>query len=206
LPVPPCGLFLDARNTSGVPWFGTLNFNLSGDTLPPADPDECVAAYSDPVHPRPDVVTGTLLFDLWVANGDRHQRNLALDTSVTPAQLHVFDHSWALFGRDGAGRLNRLLSALGIGQADSASGNRHCLLDAVKTNTRFRFWTNRIGLIPDYVIYDAVDGAFRAGLIGGPEAATVRNFLQYRRANLVDIMNRCRAEFSGIPDTGWSEL
>lgn len=36
LPVPPCGLFVEPRNRARL-YFGTLNFNLSGDSLPPAD-------------------------------------------------------------------------------------------------------------------------------------------------------------------------
>jgi hypothetical protein len=157
---------------------------------------------------------GTLLFDIWIANGDRHERNLVLDTDVTPPQLHVFDHSWALFGRGlrgsetppGIPRLNRYRRELGIAETSDASGNRHCLLDRVKTNERFRFWIDRIRQVPDYVIRDAVGRAYEVGQITSPEAGEAVLFLLFRRENLPAIINDCRSQFSGIPDENWSQL
>jgi hypothetical protein len=209
LPIPPCGLFVEPRSPTLPPFFGSLSFNVTGDDLPPADPGGCVAAYSDPAHPRPDVVVGTLLFDVWVGNGDRHVRNLALDTAVSPPQLHVFDHSWALFGRErgkGAARLHRLRDELGVSESSSASGNRHCLLDTVRTNARFPFWLDRIRQVPDFVVTDVIDAVFRAGLIDGAEVTAARGFLQFRRAKLSAIINNSRAEFTRIPDADWSQL
>lgn len=209
LPIPPCGLFLEPRNLSRPPYFGALNFNLRGFTLPPADPDACVAAYSDPSHPRLDLVTGVLLFDIWIANGDRHPRNLALDTSVTPPQLHVFDHSHALFGRDaghGAARLGRLRNELGIAEETDPSGNRHCLLDSVRTNARFQRWLDRLRQVPDYVVSDVVGRAREVNQITSAEAGEAVNFLLYRRSNLAAIINTNRAQFTGIPDTNWTSL
>lgn len=205
LPIPPCGLFADPRDPS-KPSFGTLNFNLSRDVLPPAPASQCVAAYSDATLGRPDVVTGVLIFDVWVANGDRHKWNLNLDRSQPSAQLHVFDHSHALFGQEGPARLYRLRNELAIAGLDPLSGNRHCLLDAVKSNVRFRFWLDRIQQVPDFVITDALDIVFRAGLIDGAEITAARSFLQYRRANLSDIITKWRAEFTGIPTADWRPL
>jgi hypothetical protein len=210
LPIPSCGLFVQPQNRTIV-YFGTLNFNLNGDSLPPADANACVAAYSNVTNPpRPDHVTGTLLFDIWAANGDRHERNLALDTSVTPHQLHVFDQSWALFGRRPAGqgiaRLNELRDELGISETSSASGNRHCLLDSVRTNERFVFWLDRLRQLPDFVIRDTVERAHRANLIDGGEATAAVSFLAYRRLNLANIINNGRSQFSGIADANWRQL
>src|SRR5262249_7411059 len=142
LPVPPCGLFVHPRNPTST-FFGSINFNLSSDVLPPVNVNACIAAYRDLGNPpRLDHVIGTVLFDISIANGDRHERTLAFDTSVTPHQLHVFDHSWALLGRGlrtsdqppGIPRLNRLRRELGVSETSDASGNRHCLLDSVRTN------------------------------------------------------------------------
>ena len=210
LPIPPCGLFVETRNRTRPPHFGTLNFNLNGDSLPPAYPPDCIAAYSDPKYPRPDHVTGTLLFDVWIANGDRHERNLALDTSVTPHQLHVFDHSWALFGRrptgQGMTRLNELRDELGVSSTSAASGNRHCLLDSVRSNKRFGFWLDRLRQVPEYVIRDTVDHAYRVNLIDGGEAMAAVNFLTYRRSNLANIITNNRSQFTGISDENWEQL
>jgi hypothetical protein len=209
LPIPPCGLFLEPRNLARLPYFGALNFNLRGISLPPADPDECVVAYSDPSHPRLDIATGVLLFDIWIANGDRHPRNLTLDMSATPPQLHVFDHSHALFGREaghGAARLGRLRNELGIAEGTDPSGNRHCLLDSVRTNSRFGTWVKRIQQVPDYAISDVVGRAFEASHITSAEAGEAVNFLLYRRSNLAAIINANRNRFTGIPDANWGEL
>src|SRR5262249_2870862 len=148
-----CGLFLQRNNRDRLPFFGTVKFNLWGDDLPEVSPAACVRAYADTRFARPNHVTGTLLFDVWIANGDRHVRNLALDTTVTPHQLHVFDHSHALFGSEGgrgAARLGRLRTeALGVAETTDPSGNRHCLLDAVKTNKHFPEWLKRIREVPE---------------------------------------------------------
>jgi hypothetical protein len=209
LPIPPHGLFQESSGTGNrLPWFGTLNFNLAGDSLPPADADDCVNAYSDENAVRPDVVTGTLLFDIWVANGDRHAHNLALDTSVVPHQLHVFDQSWALLGRtakQGVARLHQLRNELGVSDRTSASGNRHCLLDRIRSTARFAFWFQRIRELPDYVLSDAVDRAVSLGLVGGAEAMAALSFLRYRQENLPAIVTNGRAEFSNIPPSDWGE-
>jgi hypothetical protein len=209
LPIPPCGLFVEPRNRARSPYFGTLSFNLNANSLPPADPDDCVRAYSNPAHPRLDLTAGVLLFDVWVANGDRHPANLALDTSVAPHQLHVFDHSHALFGRDagqGGARLGRTRTALGIAESTDASGNRHCLLDAILTNAPFRLWLDRLRQVPDYVISDAVGRARDVNQITSAEAAVAVSFLQYRRTNLRDIICAHRDRFAGISDANWGPL
>jgi hypothetical protein len=102
--------------------------------------------------------------------------------------------------------LHRLRGELGVSESSSASGNRHCLLDAVRTNARFPFWLDRIRQVPDFVIADVIDGVFRAGLIDGAEVMAARGFLQFRRASLPAIINSCRAEFTRIQDADWSQL
>ncbi len=205
LPVPPCGLFVEPRNPSAV-WFGTMNFNLNGDTLPPAEPDDCFLAYADPAHPRPDAVVGVLLFDLWVLNADRHSRNLVLDDSVTPAQLHVFDHSHALFGREGSARLHRLREDLVIAGLNPESGNRHCLIDGVRFTNWFRFWLDRIHAVPRFAITDAVDRVLHSRLITHEEAGSAVETLWFRRERLTDILYRNRNQFPNIPDALWGQL
>jgi hypothetical protein len=204
LPVPPCGLFVEPRNPS-VLSFGTMNFNLGGDNLPPADPDDCFTAYADPTHPRPDAVVGVLLFDVWVLNADRHPRNLALDDSVTPAQLHVFDHSHAVFGQEGAARLHRLREELGIAGL-TASGNRHCLIDVVRSTAWFRFWLDRFLSVPRFVIADAVDRARSSRLITAEEAGAAVEILWFRRERLADRLKEHRDQFPNIPDIEWEAL
>jgi hypothetical protein len=57
-PVPP-GFIIDHN---GTPHYVSLNFNLAGEDLPPADPGAIANA-------RPDLACGIVLFDIWMVNG-----------------------------------------------------------------------------------------------------------------------------------------
>jgi hypothetical protein len=198
LPIPPCGL-LSRRDNPTQPYFGTLNFNLDGDSLPPVDPAECASLL-------PDLSAGVLVFDIWVANGDRHEANLALDISSSPPQLSVFDHSHALFGRhlgQVQPRFDTLRDVLGIADGTDPTGNRHCLLDAVTTDVHFPKWLDRIRLVPEYVIDDACRSAIGSG-IKPDEAWAGVQFLKYRQARLRDIITSHRDRFTAI--RGWSSV
>src|SRR5947209_823354 len=46
LPVPPSGI-VEASNTTGAPLFASLDFNLTGNALPPVDPVACFARLPD---------------------------------------------------------------------------------------------------------------------------------------------------------------
>src|SRR3990170_1752400 len=54
-------------------------------------PHRCCAAL-------PQICSGILLFDLLVANSDRHVGNLKVDDPDNPLEIDVFDHDRALFG------------------------------------------------------------------------------------------------------------
>ncbi|HTV40104.1 MAG TPA: HipA family kinase [Candidatus Sulfotelmatobacter sp.] len=159
LPIPPFAL-LQQKGGSGL-WFGSIDYCLTGQTLPPIDPAECVKEF-------PDISTGIILFDTWVANADRHEGNMNMDKSTgRPAQLNVFDHSHALFGsEDGKGidRLNDLKDKFSIegGKNEpkvvtpylgaAAGQNRHCLLDALNTSDHFEKWHEKLDKLPDFFI------------------------------------------------------
>ncbi len=74
LPSPPG--FIIEHNSQ--PYYVSLNFNLAGVALPPADVKKLVAS-------QPELASGVLLFDAWVANGDRHRANIAYDEYSTIA-------------------------------------------------------------------------------------------------------------------------
>src|SRR5262249_23482686 len=80
LPTPP-GFIIEHNNQ---PHYVSLNFNLAGHDLPPADAAALVAN-----HPR--LACGIVLFDMWVVNDDRHGRNIVFDTASN--KVEVFDHS-----------------------------------------------------------------------------------------------------------------
>jgi hypothetical protein len=195
LPIPPTGVVISSH--PGVsPWFASLDFNLTGNALPPVDPKQCVAQLEE-------LSAGVLLFDVLVANSDRHRGNLAVDFFAKPPEMNIFDHSHALCGWQAGQaqkRLHSLRNALGITGNPPTAGNRHCLLDPVPTDTYFDKWVGRIQKIPDFFIEDVCQSTVTYGL-SGSEVSEVISFLQYRRDNILQIIDQHRAEFTNI--TQW---
>ena len=149
LPVPPCGL-VHAPGQAITTWFASLDFNLSGNSLPPVDPQACWQYL-------PDLSTGLLVFDALVANADRHRANLSVDTLLRPTRMAVFDHSHALFGYFQSGaeqRFVELRDRLGLSGGSRTGGSRHCLLDVISSDDHFDKWLGRAAQIPDFLIED----------------------------------------------------
>jgi hypothetical protein len=78
LPIPPCAL-LSAPDHEVTQWFASLDFNYMGNSLPPVLPEKVVEFL-------PDLSTGVIVFDVLVANGDRHPANLAVDAVYRPTR------------------------------------------------------------------------------------------------------------------------
>jgi hypothetical protein len=200
LPVPPVGI---VSQTTGTPLFASLDFNLTGNSLPPVNVAECMRLL-------PQLSAGLLLFDIWVANCDRHPENFSVDFLANPPQMNVFDHSHAFFGyAAGAGeaRLNALQDRLGISwttnNAVDSGRHRHCLLDVVSSDNGFSFWINRVRAVPDFFIEEICRDAQPFGLTTQEMNAAIQ-FLKTRRNNLDTIIQNNRAEFTAIQN--WSLL
>ncbi len=110
LPVPPAGIVTQAGGSAMV---ASLDFNLTGNSLPPVNVNQCVRML-------PTLSAGLLLFDIWIANCDRHEANFSLDTGTTPPQMSIFDHSHALVW---------LCARAGRGTSDGAAGPTGHLVD-----------------------------------------------------------------------------
>lgn len=148
LPVPEGTIIQDDEDNA---FYASLNFNVNGLNLPPANAEQVA-------QEQPHLACGTIVFDIWMANGDRHENNLHYDS--TRKQLYIFDHSHALFGTEGPLRLNTLGNDLGIPS--------HCLaLEAVSLQDA-AFWVGRAKQIPIYCIREALVEATYGGL--PPEA------------------------------------
>jgi hypothetical protein len=198
LPVPPVGIVSQA---SRGPLFASLDFSLAGNSLPPVNVVNCVQIL-------PSLSAGLLLFDIWVANCDRHAENFSVDFLSTPPQMNIFDHSHALFGYaagQGEARLATLRDRLGISWTTNnpvdSGQHRHCLLDAVNVDNHFTFWLDRIRATPDFYIEEVCQDAAPYGLTA-QEVAAVIAFLKVRRDTLRGIVNNHRPEFSAIQ--AWS--
>jgi hypothetical protein len=196
LPLPPAGIVID-NNSAGKHWFASLDFNLTGIALPPVNVTRCVSLL-------PELSTGLLLFDILIANCDRHWKNFSVDFSVSPPRMNIFDHSHALFGfvaGQGVFRLSQLKDKLGVSGGPLTKGNRHCLLDKINTNKFFSCWVNRIKELPDFFIEDVVSNAMSFGLLDKENVAAI-DFLKDRRDNIENIINKNQTEFKSIAQWG----
>jgi hypothetical protein len=198
LPVPPGAIVHAPGNPLAEFWFASLDFNLTGTTLPPVDVDDCV-------DQLPDLSTGLLLFDLLVANCDRHAGNFAVDFLASGGpRMSVFDHGHALFGYfagQASQRLTDLRDRLGVSGGTLTTGNRHCLLDVLKTADHFPKWLERLAAIPTFFLEDRCRACVGLGITAA-EADAAIEFLKHRRDNVRGIVNNHRAEFRGI--TQWN--
>lgn len=192
LPIPPFAL-LQQKGRTDV-WFGSIDYSLTGQSLPPIDPPDCVNEF-------PELSTGIILFDVWIANTDRHVGNLNMDTSPgKPTRLNVFDHSHALFRFDGEVRPNQLINEFAITEKTETGANRHCLLDALETPDHFQEWHRKFDQIPDFLIEETCATATEAGILSGAESATAIRFLRQRKSKLRDLIKQNRQEFTSIID------
>lgn len=168
LPVPPG--FLVKKDAEH--WFVSMDFNLSGEMLPPILPDLLVAR-------KPELCAGIVLFDAWVLNPDRHAKNLAHDTNTDA--VVIFDHSRALMPTDLPQR------QYATEMVDKPAIGAHCLATVLKDAGTFDHWHKRIMAVAEHQITDALQDAVQLGL----EPANVeyfRNYLMDRRIRLPNIV------------------
>ena len=102
--------------------YACLRFNLVNEALPDIDPGTVV-------QKLPRLATGLVVFDILIANPDRHEGNASFVTHAA-SELLVFDHSHALLGYDSnesITRLKQLRDRLGNTGGIITDQNRHCL-------------------------------------------------------------------------------
>lgn len=195
LPIPPFAITYADRHRC---FFSSLDFNFDRDELPPVEPDLCWTHL-------PSLTTGVLLFDILIANEDRHDQNLVVDKVSRPKVMRVFDHDQALLGGGGklkgVARLQKLTHRLGVTGGTVTGGNRHCLLDVVSSTRHFPTWLQRIDDIPDWLINESCDAARGLG-INNREAKDLAESLRIRRNTLPELIDKNRAEFTAIEQ--WS--
>lgn len=180
LPCPP-GAIVDR---SGDPWFFSLDFNLAGHPLPPADPAAIVAE-------DPRLAWGIILFDSLVMNHDRHDKNIAHDTATKRVQ--IFDHSHA-FLRGGNGDIANILSD---SDGKPCLGD-NCLAGEINDLDGMTMWAERIKSIPDFFIEGVLDAVVQVGLPAGVKTDCVA-FMKKRRAEVGNIIASDLTIFPKLP-------
>ena len=194
LPIPPFALM---RRRVGKGMFASLRFGV-GDT-PPDDvrPDVCVQKHAH-------LCTGVLLFDILIANSDRHRGNIKVDSPYDPKEIFIFDHDRALFGPikgGGRSRLTKLRDRLGVSAGSVSGGNPHCFIDHLNTAEYFGEWADRIRHIPDWFIDDICNGVIRAGLRKSLADAGA-DFIKHRKRRIGEIVMSHKREFPLIANWG----
>lgn len=192
LPIPPFAI----THPAGMPnfnLFSTVLVDFNGRDYSPVLPEECVSS-------MPGICTGILLFDVLIANGDRHDENLLVDQMVDPRDIRVIDHDAALFGTNagqGIERLKNLRDRLGISSGPITGGNRHVFLDHLSTNEHMGKWIDTISWLPHPFITQVCTEAIKLG-ISKEEADEAAAFICDRRINLRGILNRHHKQFSQV--------
>lgn len=145
LPCPPGALMEKGSEL----YFFCLDFNISGMSLPPVIP-------SDVISVSPILAWKIILFDILIMNADRHDQNIAHDT--TSNAIQIFDHSHAFTSASGdiEANLARKSPALSIGE--------HCLAKEITVTDGFENACNVVKAIPDFFIEGVVEEACEVGL------------------------------------------
>lgn len=176
-------------NNGGIPYFVSLNFNMSGEDLPPSDPIQIVEKF-------PDLSAGIVLFDTWISNPDRHRQNIAHDTFS--GQVQIFDHSHALLSNE------NIIEHLESNKVQANLG-QHCLAPVLKNFDGAQEWNNRILQVPEYYIkqifIDSVDLGLDASLV----PYCVDYFLE-RRQQLFSLLKRSDYTFINLPSDAWAQI
>jgi hypothetical protein len=192
LPVPP-GAVVKGPPVSGPVW---LTLSFSDVRLPPVDPAEVVRLV-------PVLATELVVFDVFIANQDRHEGNLAFFSA--DRRLEVFDHGHALLGPGAGGlaRLDRLRGALVVDGAHG--GSQHCLLALLTDATAIK---HAIELVQREVRDAAVRRIcweaekLHLGLASG-EGSALADRVILRRQALDAIIRTNQSEFRGVPAADW---
>jgi hypothetical protein len=194
LPIPPFALMRKSDVTKR--YFASLDFG-SKDTQPkdmiPSRVCEAMAK----------TASGVIVFDIWIANPDRHEQNVKVDDPDNPTRMEVFDHDGALFGitkHRGVERLQSCAAKLGFAKLGS-TWQVNKLATAIKTTEHFAHWAQLINDIPEGFICAVCDEAEELGLLK-EELDVCKQFLCNRRKHLLDIVNSNIEFFESVTQRG----
>jgi hypothetical protein len=190
LPIPPGFIILDTNQTA---YYASLNFNLTGVALPPIIPANFITSFHGEIG-------AILVFDIFIANLDRHPGNLSADYNGNPPSYNLFDHSHCLLGSGAPGT--------GVASLTAAANSiviapNHALIGGIQNEALLVQAVERVESIPDYFIPSVVREAAQYGLTP-VEENELSTFLQQRRNQLRHLIASNKAAFPGVAQ--WSVL
>ncbi|WP_417748973.1 hypothetical protein [Rosistilla oblonga] len=166
-------------------YFCSMIVAQTGDRLPPGDAKIAVAS-------NEFLCTGTVVFDAWIGNFDRHRRNFHFDEEDN--RLYLIDHGNSLFGENGASRLADLKGKIGI------YASAHDIAREMKGWQHFDEWEGRIRELPEYQIRNAIEAA--SDDIDLIEQNACIDFLLSRRTQLRDLFVDAQNDPDVFPKAG----
>lgn len=184
LPVAPHALMMKRDRRTRM--FVSLNFDRE---TRPRDVDAPILWKA-----KRDLCVGILMFDVLIANVDRHEGNIKADKPDNPSEVHILDHERSLFycmAKHGTRRLRNYWDDPGI--------YNHCIADCADTCDGFGPWARRIGLIPEDFIDEVCEDVREVG-ITDRECERVKDFIKHRRDELDAIVLGNKGLFPNIND------
>ena len=177
LPIPAGVIFEKEKE----PFYASMKVGIIGESkLPAGDIEAAVANCSDDC-------CGTVVFDAWISNVDRHDRNYWYDEE--DRKLFLFDHGCALLNRVGISHLTGTEDSVAISPENSDFVSE---LHSLET---FDDWLERICSIPAEVIHSTVREASSTGVPEG-EAIACGQWLIRRRTRLKDLFKTSLSQFT----------
>jgi hypothetical protein len=189
LPV-PAGVVAEGRNSL---YYLSLDVGKEQKQLPPIVATDFVAA-------EPWLAAGCIVFDIWIANPDRHPGNLARDPAFNPPRVSLIDHGHALLGTGaplGEDRLDACRGLLGF------PPQSHAVIGELTEEHGMREWAKRVAAVPDYMIEDACAAATAPAInVNTALAQSLATWLLLeRRGAIDDLISANQAVFAKV--TQW---
>lgn len=179
LPCPP-GALLSYNDDS---YFATLNFNVGGLALPPADPTILTKEQTS-------LSWGIILFDTLCMNADRHVWNIS--HNQTTKEVQIFDHTHAFVGTNGN------VSTTLADRVDLLSIGRHCLAGEIQGGDGYQMWCDRIKTLPEFFIEGIIADAWDVGILPAYKNQCVDSLLK-RRNRIENLIQDNLGSFPNLP-------
>ncbi len=171
LPAPPGGLI---RTEDGQPAFVSMRFGSLTESPPPVVPP-------DFVKDQPRIAAGIVAFDCWIANSDRHERNLAYRRGTIPPA--IFDHGLCL-GGESRSAIPQLPTRV------DEPGFNNCLAPLIQTSEYLDEWRFAISGLPKTTISAIIEDIVGVGLLTIGEGNLIAGFLRSRQGILRRLLER----------------
>jgi Phosphatidylinositol 3- and 4-kinase len=191
LPVPPFAIVRKKRRDTAM----FISYSYDGDTKP--DDVEPAILY----RRFPKECTGVVVFDILVANCDRHGGNLQVDKPSNPKTFYIIDHERSLFYVDEGKGIDRLRSRenrLGISDGRDSTDDYHCLIEHLDSVEHIEEWIGKVRSLPDWFIDDVCEEMHKDLSIKRRECDFVKEFLKRRREEIQKLISGNKSRFPSI--------